>query len=77
MDLKSALEIYMNKYPSYKVGTILHIGDEWVVSARDKETDLELDISPVSINKNTGDIKVFFPPMNIEKMANATIVNVE
>lgn len=77
MELNQALEIYEKNNPNYKVDTVLDVGDEWVISARDKETNLEVDVAPVAINKNTGESRVFFPPMNMEKMAKAIVVDLD
>ena len=77
MELNQALEIYEKNNPNYKVDTVLDVGDEWVISARDKETNLEVDVAPVAINKNTGELRVFFPPMNMEKMAKAIVVDLD
>ncbi|EHO49801.1 hypothetical protein HMPREF9099_02719 [Lachnospiraceae bacterium oral taxon 082 str. F0431] len=75
MELDQALEIYEKNNPNYKVDIVLDVGDEWVISARDKETNLEVDVAPVAINKYTGESRVFFPPMNMEKMAKAIAVD--
>ena len=77
MELNQALKIYENKYPDYKVGTVLDVGDEWVISSKDKETNLELDVAPIAINKETGKIRIFFPPMNMEKMTKAIVVEMD
>ena len=75
MELDQALEIYEKNNPNYKVDIVLDVGAEWVISARDKETNLEVDVAPVAINKYTGESRVFFPPMNMEKMAKAIAVD--
>ena len=75
MELDQALEIYEKNNPNDKVDIVLDVGDEWVISARDKETNLEVDVAPVAINKYTGESRVFFPPMNMEKMAKAIAVD--
>lgn len=73
--LKEALEIYKSNYPQYRIESVWDVGDEWTFSALDAKTGYELDISPIAISKETGEQRVFFPPMNAEKLKNAKIVD--
>lgn len=75
--IKQAIELYSEKNPTFLVDGIIDVGDEWVISARDKETGLEIDASPLAINKETGAFRVFFPPKNAQKLANAKKVSLE
>ena len=56
------------------ITSILDVGDEWVIAANDKETGLERDASPIAVHKESGSMRVFFPPMNAAKLVNAVVV---
>ncbi len=71
INLEKACELYETTFPRQMIDTILDVGDEWVISGRDKNTTVELDISPVAIAKEDGKIRTFFPPANIDKLKNA------
>lgn len=75
--LEEAILAYENKYPDYAIGGILDVGDEWVISAKLKATGEELTISPTAISKDDCSMRVFFPPMNMDKLENATIVEIK
>ena len=72
-----AKSIYKKQYPNYLISSAVDVGDEYVFSSRDKESGEELDISPIAINKDSGAIRVFFPPLNIDKLKNAITINME
>ncbi|MCM1060062.1 MAG: hypothetical protein NC452_07185 [Eubacterium sp.] len=74
---KEAKAIYEIQYPDYAISSVLDVGDEFVISARDKESGEELDISPIAINKESGSMRMFFPPMNMDKLRNAVPVDIE
>lgn len=71
IDLEKACEIYETTFPRQTIDTILDVGDEWVISGRDKDTTIELDTSPVAIAKADGKMRTFFPPANMDKLKNA------
>ena len=75
--LEQAIDLYNEKNPTYKIDSILDVGDEWVISALDRKTGLEIDISPLAISKETGDFRVFFPPDNKAKLTDAKEVSLE
>ncbi len=72
-----AISIYELKYPENKIIGAIETQDEWVISAADRESGLELDSAPIAISKVTGDMKVFFPPANREKIRSAIPVKLE
>lgn len=74
---EEARAIYEKQYPSYAISSALDVGDEFVISSRDKESEEELDISPIAINKESGSMRLFFPPMNMDKLRNAVPVDIE
>ncbi len=67
-DAKSILE---RKYPEYIIDSGLETEEEWIFSMADRETRMELDISPLSVSKSSGDVKVFFPPRDASRITNA------
>ncbi len=69
--LKQGIEKYLEQYPKYAVDSIFDVGDEWVIGARDRETGEEIDVSPIAVSKENGNMRVFFPPANRAKMAHA------
>jgi hypothetical protein len=69
-----AKEIFETEYPNYSIISALDVGDEFVMSAGDKESGEPLDISPFAINKDNGKIRTFFPPANVEKLKDATTI---
>lgn len=74
MTLVEAIKIYEEKYPDHMVSSVLDVGDEWVIAAKDKETGMERDASPIAIHKENGNMRVFFPPFNAAKLKNAVVV---
>lgn len=74
---EEARAIYEKQYPNHAISSALDVGDEFVISSQDKESGEELDISPIAINKESGSMRTFFPPMNMDKLRNAVPVNVE
>ena len=74
ISLEKACELYESTFPKQIVDTILDIGDEWVISGRDKDTMIELDTSPIAIAKVNGKMRTFFPPANMNKLKNAKLV---
>ncbi len=77
IDFNEAKSIYESRFPNKRMSTVLDLGHSWVVSAVDKTTEIELDESPVAINKETGEITVFFPPQHREELRNATQVDID
>ncbi len=75
MTLEQGIKIYEEKNPEHMISSILDVGDEWVIAAKDKESGLERDASPIAIHKETGNMRVFFPPFNVEKLRNAIPVD--
>lgn len=75
--IEQALAIYLEKHPTHTVSSILDVGDEWVIAVRDKKTGLDLDISPTAVSKASGELRVFFPPANKEKLVNARTVQLD
>ena len=75
--IEQAISKYNKKNPGLQIESILDAGDEWIVSACDKETKMEIDASPIAINKETGDFRVFFPPIDGKKLKNAKQVNLD
>lgn len=74
---EEARAIYEKQYPNYAISSALDVGNEFVISSRDKESGEELDISPIAINKGSGTMRLFFPPMNMDKLRNAVPVDLE
>lgn len=74
---EEARAIYEKQYPNYAISFALDVGNEFVISSRDKESGEELDISPIAINKESGTMRLFFPPMNMDKLRNAVPVDLE
>ena len=74
---EEARAIYEKQYPNYTISSALDVGNEFVISSRDKESGEELDISPIAINKESGTMRLFFPPMNMDKLRNAVPVDLE
>lgn len=74
--IEKAIELYYASNPNLKISGILDTGDEWVISAVDRESGLEIDASPLAISKQDGKITVFFPPMNMGKLGKAKIIDV-
>ena len=74
---EEARAIYEKQYPNYAISSALDVGNEFVISSRDKESGEELDISPIAINKESGTLRLFFPPMNMDKLRNAVPVDLE
>ncbi len=74
---EEAKAIYEKQYPHYAISSALDVGDEFVISSRDKESGEELDISPIAINKDSGLIRTFFPPMNMDKLKNAVTLDID
>lgn len=77
ISIEKAIELYYASNSALKISGILDTGDEWVISAVDRETGLEIDASPLAINKEDGKITVFFPPMNMYKLQKAKIINLD
>ena len=69
--LEQAIKLYYEAYPTRLIDNALDVGDEWVFSACDRETGLEIDASPIAVNKDSGALRVFFPPNNVHKLAGA------
>ena len=74
MTLEEGIKIYEEQYPDHMVASVLDLGDEWVFAAKDRETGLERDASPIAVHKENGSMRVFFPPFNAEKLKNAIVV---
>lgn len=72
--LEQACSLYCIKYPTRQVENVLDVGDEWVISGKDADTGMEIDVSPVAFRKEDGAARVFFPPANRMKLKNAKIV---
>ncbi|MGI6500023.1 MAG: hypothetical protein ACOX1S_03925 [Anaerostipes sp.] len=77
LTIKKAMEIYEKQYPEYMIAGILETNEEWIISAKDKSTGLEIDLSPVAIDKKTGDTWVFFPPEHMDKLHNAKVIDIQ
>lgn len=77
ISIEKAIELYYASNSALKISGILDTGDEWVISAVDRESGLEIDASPLAVNKEDGKITVFFPPMNIDKLEKAKIIALE
>lgn len=77
MTIKDAIKLYYEKYPDLKISKIFDIGNAWVVSAASKNTNEILLISPTSIDKITGEMKVFFPPDHRGEFDNAIPISIE
>lgn len=71
INLEKACELYESAFPKQIIDNILDVGDEWVISGKDKDTTKELDTSPIAIAKADGKMRTFFPPANMEKLKNA------
>ena len=71
INIEKAIEIYYEAHPNFKISGILDTGDEWVISAVDRESDS----SPLAVNKETGKVTVFFPPRHANKLTNAKCVD--
>lgn len=74
---EEARTIFEKEYPNYAISSAIDVGDEFVISSKDKESGEELDISPIAISKESGLMRLFFPPMNMNKLKNAVPVNIE
>lgn len=72
--ITQACGLYCRRFPDRQVETVLDVGDEWVISGKDRETGMPLDVSPVAFRKEDGAARVFFPPANRMKLKNAKIV---
>jgi len=70
-----AKRIYEQQFPENKIVGAIETQDEWVFSAVDKGTGLELDMAPIAISKNDGNISAFFPPANRAKLKSAIQVD--
>ena len=77
IDLARAVALYERAYPDRVILTALDVGDEWVFSAADRATGEELDLSPTAVSKADGSMRVFFPPMNLEKLKDAVPVDLK
>lgn len=77
MTIELAANLYIARYPHHIIETIIDVEDEWVFSVLDAETRQPLDSSPISINKQTGEFRVFFPPANMHKMKTAKYIRWE
>lgn len=75
ISIEKAIEIYYESNSNLKISGILDTGDEWVISAVDKESGMDIDASPLAINKKDGKITVFFPPMNMGKLEKAKVMD--
>ena len=75
INIEKAIEIYYEAHPNFKISGILDTGDEWVISAVDRESGMEIDSSPLAVNKETGKVTVFFPPRHANKLTNAKCVD--
>ena len=73
--IEKAIEIYYASNSDLKISGILDTGEEWVISAVDKETGMDIDASPLAVNKEDGKITVFFPPMNMGKLEKAKVMD--
>lgn len=76
MTFEEARAICETQYPNYVIYSALDVGDEFVVAFQDKKSGEMLDISPIAINKNSGTMRPFFPPMNIDKLKHAVPVTI-
>lgn len=74
MTLQEAIVMYQSRFQNRLVSEVLDAGDMWIVAAVDRETKEELDISPTSIDKFSGQMRTFFPPAHAEKLKTATKV---
>ncbi len=77
MTVKDAIKQYYEKYPSRKISKLFDIGNAWVISAVKKDNNAMLLISPISIDKMTGEMKVFFPPDHRGEIKNAIPISIE
>ena len=77
ISIKKAIELYYKSNPSLKISGILETDDEWIISAVDRESGMEIDASPLAISKNDGKITVFFPPMHAGELEKAKILDLK
>ena len=77
ISIERAIEIYYMSNSELKISGILDTGEEWVFSAVDRESGMEIDASPLAVSKEDGKITVFFPPMNMCKLQKAKIINLD
>lgn len=75
IDVKRAVEIFGEKYPSRRVDVVVDVPGEWVISGVDAATGWEIDEPPLGISKEDGTTRTFFPPDNREKLAKAVVVD--
>lgn len=59
-----AISLYLDKFPDRLIDEVFESEEFWIISGKDKETGEELDVSPVSINKENGHLEEYFPPMH-------------
>ena len=75
IDLKQAIDIYYETYPTRKVESVLDVVDEWVIAGVDAQTGMAIDEPPLGISKDNGETRIFFPPANMNKLGNAVVVD--
>ncbi len=57
-----AITRFLKNYPDRIVDEVFETTECWIISARDKVTGEELDVSPIAIDKIDGTLKEYFPP---------------
>ena len=60
--INEAKALYLNRYPDRMIDEVYETNSCWVISGIDRVSGEELDSPPISVDKNTGEMKVYFPP---------------
>ena len=76
IQIKSAYEIYLNRFPKRKVIGMLDVGDAYIIQA-EEGSGVPIDSAPIAVSKETGELKTFFPPHNREKLKKARQISLD
>ncbi len=73
IDFNKAIDIVLKCEKGVKIDSVLDLGDVYVISVIG-EDGYEIDDPPFAVDKNTGEVTVYFPPEYIETLKNAKFV---
>lgn len=70
MDMEKACRIVLEQMPGKRINSILQVETGWIFGFCDVDGQV-IRISPMFVNKENGEVSVYFPPDHMEELESA------